>query len=123
MQHKIHNLSGRRRVHYLVKCGSQKPNAICGDDSAGEKRRPIIRALPTAATDQGDGDADECGAGCKRIAAMMPSISLHGRTFDMAPNAVDVTEQNFFYRNHHDQYSEREWRWSVVWRQNFAHAF
>src|SRR5438105_15484987 len=101
------NFTARRRVHYLVQRGSQKPNAISGDDGAGEKRRPIIRALPTTAADQGDGDADECGGGRKGIAAMMPGISLHGRAFDMAPNAVDVTEQNFFYPNHDDQYSER----------------
>ena len=96
------NFTARRRIHYLVQRGSQKPNAISGDDGAGEKRRPIIRALPTTAADQGDGDADECGGGRKRVAAMMPGIGLHGRALDVAPDAVDITEQNFFYHDHHD---------------------
>jgi hypothetical protein len=53
---------------------------------------------------------------------MMPGIGLHGRALDVAPDAVNVTEQSFFYHNHHNQYPEREWRRSVVRRENFAHA-
>ena len=117
------NFAARRGIHDFIKRRSQKPNAICGDDGAGEKRRPIIRALPTTAADQGGGDADECGGGRKRVAAMMPGIGLHGRALDVAPDTVDVTEQNFLYYNHYDQYPERERRRSVVRRKNFAHAF
>ena len=54
---------------------------------------------------------------------MMPGIGLHGRALDVAPDAVDITEQNFFYHDDHDQYPERERRRSVVRRENFAHAF
>src|SRR5947209_19493022 len=100
--------TARCGVHDLKECRAQQADAICGDDGAGEKRRPIIRALPTTAADQGDGDADECCGGRKRVAAMMPGIGSHGRALDVAPDTVDVTEQNFFYHDYHDQYPERE---------------
>ena len=107
---------------HFVKRGAQQTHAIRGNNGAGKKRGPIVRALPSFASDERDRNTDERGGGSQSIAAVMPGIRLHRRAFDITADAVDVAKQNLFYKYDDDKDREREWRWTVVRRQNFAHA-
>ena len=96
LRDQVDNFAPRRRVHDFVKRGAQQTHAIRGNNGAGKKRGPIVRALPSFASDERDRNTDKRGGRSKSIAAVMPGIRLHRRTFDITPDAVDVANKISF---------------------------
>ena len=73
------DFAARRGVHHFVNGREKKPVTVGRDDRAGEKRGPVIGALPSLPAKKRDGNADKCGGRSESVAAMMPRIGLHRR--------------------------------------------
>src|ERR1700730_14962993 len=93
----IDNFSARRRVHDFVQGGVQQSIAIGADERTGEKRGPIVGALPTRATNERNRNANEGSDGSHGIGAMVPGIGLHGGAFNLTPDSNDIPKQSLFH--------------------------
>ena len=54
---------------------------------------------------------------------MMPGVGLDGGALNVASDAIDITEQNFFYHDNDNENAKREWGRTVMRRANFPNTF
>jgi len=116
------HIAARRGVHDFVQRWRKQSVAVCRDERAGEKRRPIIRALPTFASDQCDGNSDESSDRGQGIKAVMPGVRLHRRAFDIPAQPNDRAVEHLLHNHDHDQHHERERRGRMMRGEYFPHA-
>ena len=53
----------------------------------------------------------------------MPGIGLHSGALEVFADPIDVSKKNLLDYNHHHKNAQREWRWSVMGCEDFAHTF
>src|SRR5207244_3956870 len=104
----VDNVAARRGVHDLIKSRPQEPDAIGGDECAGEQGGPIIRALPRCAADQRNTDPHESGDRRERIRAMMPGVGLHRGALSAATEMNDASVPKFFHYDRSDEHDQCE---------------
>ena len=99
--------TARRGIHDLKERGPQQAVAVRADERAGNKRSPVICALPGFAANKCQGDTDKCCGGSHGINAMMPSISFYRGAFRTSSEPDDITIESFLHDHGHDQDRQR----------------